>query len=86
MTELTEEQLAELIAALRPAPAGWVRAAVELPAAREAIDQLVAQALADRAAREAILADLEQTVRRAGVEPRAEILDLIRVRLSQPEP
>jgi hypothetical protein len=85
MIELSEEYIAELIAALPPAPAGWVQAAVELPAAREAIDQLVAQALADQAAREAILADLDAAVRHAGVEPRPELLDLIRVRLSPPE-
>jgi hypothetical protein len=86
MTELSEERIAELIAALPPAPAPWVQAAVELPAAREAIDQLVARALADQAARQAILADLEQAVRQAGVEPRPELLNLIRVRLSPPEP
>ncbi len=86
MNELSEERIAELIAALPPAPAGWVQAAVELPAAREAIDQLVTQALADNAARQAILADLEAAVRQVGVEPRPEILDGIRARLSPPEP
>lgn len=84
MTELSEEQLAELIAALPPAPAGWVQAAVELPAAREAIDQLVTRALADEEARQAILADLEAAVREAGVQPRPETLDDIRARLSGP--
>ena len=86
MTELSEERIAELIAALPPAPAGWVQAAVELPAARAAIDQLVTLALADSAARQEILADLEAAARQAGVEPRPELLDLIRVRLSPPEP
>ena len=85
MTELSEERIAELIAALPPAPAGWVQAAVELPAARAAIDQLVTLALADRAARQEILADLEAAVRQAGVEPRSDVLDGIRARLSDHE-
>ena len=82
MTDLSEERLGELIAALPPAPPGWVEAAVELPAARAAIDELVARALADEATREAILADLESALRTAGVEPRPPLLDGLRARLA----
>jgi hypothetical protein len=81
MTDHTEEQLAELIAALPPAPPGWVRAAIELPAARAAIDALVELAAADKAAREAMLADLESALRQAGAEPRPEVLEGLRARL-----
>jgi hypothetical protein len=81
MTDLSEERLGELIATLPPAPPGWVEAAVELPAARAAIEGLVARALADEATREAILADLESALRDAGVEPRPPVLDSLRDRL-----
>jgi hypothetical protein len=86
MIELTEERLAELIAALPPAPTGWVQAAVELPDARAAIDQLVGRAFADEEARRRMLADLEQTLREAGIEPQRPILDGLRDRLTALEP
>ena len=82
----SEEQLGELIAALPPAPSGWVQAAIELPAARTAIDQLAARARADREAREAILRDLESALRSVGVQPRPRTLEGLRARLSSPEP
>lgn len=85
MTELTEERIAGLIAALPPAPSAWVEAAIELPEARAAIDQLVARAEADSAAREAILADLESALRQAGVVPSRSVLDGVRARLTEPE-
>ncbi|MFL5823431.1 MAG: hypothetical protein ACJ764_08325 [Solirubrobacteraceae bacterium] len=83
MTDLTEEQLAELIAALRPPPEGWVQAAVELPAARAAIDELGVRAQADRQAREMMLADLEAALREVGVDPRPLLVEQLRVRLSR---
>jgi hypothetical protein len=86
MREPAEEELAELIAALPPVPSGWVQAAVELPHARAAIDQLVERALADEEGREAILADLENALRAAGVEPRPQLLDDLRARLGTLEP
>jgi hypothetical protein len=86
MIEFTEERLAELIAALPPAPNGWVQAAVELPGTRTAIDQLVGRAVADEEARRRMLTDLEQTLREAGIEPRRPILDGLRQRLTALEP
>jgi hypothetical protein len=86
MIELSEERIADLIAALPPAPAGWVQAAVELPAARAAIDLLVTQASEDRARRQAILANLEDAVRAAGVEATRPLLDGVRARLNALEP
>lgn len=81
MPELSEERLGELIAGLPPAPRGWVQAAAELPAAKAAIDGLVARALADEAQRQAILADLESALRDAGVSPSDRFLELVRERL-----
>jgi hypothetical protein len=83
MTEFTEEHIAELISVLRPAPTAWVQAAIDLPAARAAMDGLVARAQADREARDAILADLEKALREAGVEPSRPLLDDLRARLQE---
>lgn len=77
-----EERLGMLLRLLRPAPAGWVRAAQELPAARRTFDEIVARAEADLAFRDALLADLETAVAAEGYEPDRRILDEIRVRLT----
>ena len=81
MTHVTEEELAELIAALPPAPAAWIEAAVELPRARATIEKLVAVAVADRDRREAVLSDLEAALRAAGVQPRPYLVEDLRARL-----
>jgi hypothetical protein len=83
MTGPNEETLADLIAALPPAPTAWVQSAVELPQVRAVMDELVDRASADSQAREAILADLEQALRRQGVEPRRQMLEQLRMRLSR---
>jgi hypothetical protein len=82
MPNLSEERLAELLALLPPPPQGWVGAATELPLARAAIAELIVQATADHQTRQTILADLEQALRDAGVEPRRELLESLRARLS----
>ena len=63
-----EERLGELLRLLPEVPEGWVRAAQELPAARAALDTLVARAEADAAERERIVADLEAALVAEGVE------------------
>jgi hypothetical protein len=81
MTNITEERLGELIAVLAPPPDGWITAAVELPRARAAIDELLVRAMADQQTRQTILADLEEALRGVGVEPRPRLLDTLRARL-----
>ena len=81
MTQHDEEHLAELLRTLPPAPAGWVQAACELPAARAGLDALVARAEQDEAFRQALLADLEQALRAEGIEPRRDVVDHLRGRL-----
>jgi hypothetical protein len=85
MTDPTEETLAELISVLPPAPADWVQSAIELPQVRGVMDELVARASADSRAREKILSDLEQALRGRGVEPRRQMLEQLRARLSRLE-
>ena len=76
-----EERLGVLLRLLRPAPAGWVRAAQEMPSLRRAFDEIVARAEADLAFRAALVADLEQALAAEGYEPDRRVLDEIRVRL-----
>jgi len=76
-----EERLGELLSLLPPAPAGWVRAAQELPAARLGLDEIVERARADAAFRAGLVADLEAALAAAGYEPSAELLDALRTRL-----
>jgi len=83
MRNYTEEQLARLIGALPPAPSAWVRAAQELPPAREALESLVERAHANAGERQAILADLEASLRQAGVGPSRGLVEELRGRLTE---
>ena len=78
-----EERLGELLSDLRPAPAGWVQAAQELPAARRGIDEIVERARVDAEFRVQLLADLEAAVAAAGYEPTDELLDAVRACLPE---
>lgn len=78
MSTFNEDNLAQLIAALPPAPEAWVRAAQELPFARRELDQIVARAEADAEFRRALIADLEATLAREGYEPDRRTVDALR--------
>lgn len=73
-----EEQIGRLLRLLPPAPAGWVKAAQELPAARAALDELVVRAEQDAAFRRQLVADLEQAVVAAGYEPSPFVVSRLR--------
>ena len=76
--------LAELLAALPPAPEGWVRAAQELPLARLGLDDLVRRAEEDGAFRRKLIADLEAALQAEGIEPDPRLAAALRRRL-QPD-
>ena len=80
MSAYDHDTLGRLIAALPPAPDGWVRAAQELPAARRGIDDIVGRAEADVAYRERVVADLESALAAEGIEPTPSLLDELRDR------
>jgi hypothetical protein len=80
MNASDHDALARLIAALPPAPAGWVRAAQELPAARRGIDDIVERAVADAAYRSRVVADLESALAAEGISPTPPVLDELRER------
>ena len=78
-----EERIAHLLALLRPAPVGWVRAAQELPQARAELDELVERARADEELRARLVADLEAAIQQAGYEPRPEVVAALRAQLRE---
>ena len=80
---LEEERIGELLRILRPAPAGWVQAAQELPGVRGSLDEIVSRAEADLEFRAALIADLEEALGQAGFEPGERLLEELRRRLTQ---
>jgi hypothetical protein len=81
MTRYEIEDLAQLIALLPPAPAGWVEAAQELPRAKAGLDALVARVEEDAELRAKVLADLETAFEEADIQPTPSLLDEARRRL-----
>jgi hypothetical protein len=78
-----EERLGLLLRLLRPAPAGWQRAAQELPAARRSLDEIVSRAEADLAFRQALIADLEAALAQEGYDADRRIVDELRKRFAE---
>jgi hypothetical protein len=83
MTMRDEERIGELLHVLRPAPAGWVQAAQELPDVRRSLDGIVARAEADLQFRQALIADLEATLRLEGYEPDRHVVQELKRRFSE---
>jgi hypothetical protein len=81
MTRYEIEELAQLIALLPPAPAGWVEAAQELPRAKAGLDALIACAEEDAELRARVLADLEAALEDADIQPTPSLLEEARRRL-----
>ena len=77
-----EYRLAELIRSLPPAPDAWVRAAQELPAVRQGLDDIVERCRADAAYRARVIADLEAALAEAGLEPAERVVAELRERLA----
>ena len=74
-------QIARLLAALPPAPVGWVEAAQELPSARTALDRFFERAAADAELRARVVADLESALAESGISPTPRLLATARARL-----
>jgi hypothetical protein len=81
MTAYDEQRLAELLRALPPAPEAWVKAAEEIPPARQRLDEIVERAVADAEFRRALIADLEAALEHEGYEPDVIPLEELRRRL-----
>jgi hypothetical protein len=81
MTSYDIDGIARLIAALPPAPDGWVAAAQQLPEARAAFETLLERAVADAELRSRLVADLETALADAGIAPTPRLVELARERL-----
>lgn len=81
MTGYDEERIAALLRLLPAPPAGWVRAAQELPAARAEIAVLVARAEQDAAFRALVVADLEAALEAAGIDATPSVVAALRIGL-----
>jgi hypothetical protein len=77
-----EERVAEMLRTLPPAPEAWVKAAQELPSARQEIDEIAARVEADKDFRAAVTADLEAALQAAGYEVSPSLMPALRARLS----
>jgi hypothetical protein len=80
MADYNEETLAQLLRTLPAPPQAWVRAAQEIPLARRGLDEIVERARADRAFRDALIADLESALVAEGYEPDPPLVDALRDR------
>ena len=76
-----EERLAALLKMLPPAPEGWVRAAQELPRARQEVDEIAQRAQEDADFRAAVTADLEKALEQAGYDVDPSLLPELRAKL-----
>jgi transposase len=77
-----EETLADLLCTLPAPPQAWVKAAQEIPLARKGLDDIVERAREDQAFRDALIADLETALERAGYETNPALAEAVRARLS----
>jgi len=74
--------LARRLAALPPAPKGWLEAAQELPLMMRNLDDLLTQAVTDAGLRDRLVADLESALAESGIRPTPRLLDEARSRLA----
>ena len=74
--------LARRLAALPPAPEGWLEAAQELPLMMRNLDDLLTQAVTDAGLRDRLVADLESALAESGIRPTPRLLDEARARLA----
>ena len=82
MIHYDEDLLAALLRVLPPAPEAWVRAAQELPLARQGLDEIVARAEADAEFRTRLVADLEAALEAEGYERDPAVVEALRQRLA----
>ena len=75
------EQLGRLIAALPPAPSGWVAAAAELPRSRRELETILERATADSELRAMLDRDLERVLADAGILPTPAVVAEVRDRM-----
>lgn len=81
VTAYDEERLGDLLSALPPAPAAWVKAAKEAPLAHQRLEEIVERAKADEDYRRRVVADPERALEQADVVAHTANVEIIRKRL-----
>ena len=83
MTRHSDIRLAELLAALGPAPEDWVRKAERIAIEQTQLPDILARADSDPGFRAKLLEDAEGALEQAGYEPDRDTLDTVRWRLGR---
>lgn len=81
MPNYDEENLGEILSALPPAPEAWVKAAHDIPLARQRLDEILERADADDQYRRRVIEDPEAALEDADVVAHAETIEILRRRL-----
>jgi hypothetical protein len=81
MTARDDEDIAELLSALPPAPAAWVAAALEIPRTHRELEDVMRRVEADEEFRRAVLADIETALRRFGYTADPDAVEALRRRI-----
>jgi hypothetical protein len=81
MAAYNEEKLGEILSALPPAPEAWVRAAQNLPFARDGLEEIVERAEADEDYRRRAIEDPKAVLEEADVVAHADTVEILRRRL-----
>ena len=82
MTSHDEQEIAELIGMLPPAPEAWVSAARELPRTERELKQVLPRIEGEAASRASDTRELEAAIEAAGLEVRPELVNELRRRLA----
>ena len=77
-----DQDIADALHALPPAPEGWVRAAQELPLLRRTLDDIVVRIQQDDEFRRRVVADLEAALAAEGYDPDPALVEALRHRLA----
>ena len=83
VTRYDEERLGDLLSALPPAPEAWIRAAQEIPQAKQGVDEIVERAEADEDFRRHVVADPESALEEADVVAHSFTVEMLRRRLGK---
>ena len=81
MAAYDEEKLGEILSALPPAPEAWVRAAQNIPVARQGLEAIVERAEVDEDYRRRAIEDPEAVLEEADVVAHADAVEILRKRL-----
>jgi hypothetical protein len=81
MSPYSEQELADLLRMLPPAPEAWVAEAQDRPRLLRQLDKVLSRAEQDRAFSQALIDDLERALIKTGYDPTPALLDALRERM-----